>query len=174
MHGGTVEAHSEGQGKGAVFTLRLPLLQSGGDKPQKDEAAQLRQRLRILLIDDNTDMLQTLSTLLTMEGHEVATAVDGESGLEAIRATALDLVLCDIGLPGALDGYAVARAVRADADLSGVYMVALSGYGQERDRQRAKASGFDSHLLKPLNFGELAEVLASASHHSSTALTFRS
>lgn len=174
LHGGTVEAHSEGQGKGAVFTLRLPLLQSGGDKPQKDEAAQLRQRLRILLIDDNTDMLQTLSTLLTMEGHEVATAVDGESGLEAIRATALDLVLCDIGLPGALDGYAVARAVRADADLSGVYMVALSGYGQERDRQRAKASGFDSHLLKPLNFGELAEVLASASHHSSTALTFRS
>lgn len=174
LHGGTVEAHSEGQGKGAVFTLRLPLLQSGGDKPQKDKAAQLRQRLRILLIEDNTDMLQTLSTLLTMEGHEVATAVDGEGGLEAIRATAPDLVLCDIGLPGALDGYAVARAVRAEADLSGVYMVALSGYGQERDRQRAKASGFDNHLLKPLNFGELAQVLASASHRSSTALTFRS
>jgi PAS domain S-box-containing protein len=160
LHGGTVSAQSEGKGKGAVFTLRLPLMQNRAEPASQSDIAKPQQQLRILLIDDNTDMLQTLSTLLNMEGHEVETAEDGESGLEAIRAQSPDLVLCDIGLPGALDGYAVARAVRADAQLAQVYMVALSGYGQERDRQRAKASGFDNHLLKPLNFGELAKLLA--------------
>lgn len=160
LHGGSVEAHSEGVGKGSVFTLRLPLVQPEMRSPSVNELAKVPHSLRILLIDDNADMLQTLSALLLMEGHQVTTAADGESGLELIRATRPNLVLCDIGLPGALDGYAVARAVRADDALAGVSLVALSGYGQERDRQRAKDSGFDNHLLKPLNFGELAKLLA--------------
>ncbi len=160
LHGGTVEAHSEGVGKGAVFSLRLPLAQKRGKQPGKNETALPQQRLRILAIDDNADMLQTLSILLGMDGHEVTTASDGERGLQVMRASPPDLVLCDIGLPGLLDGYAVARAVRGDPDLAGVYLVAVSGYGQERDRQRAKDSGFDSHLLKPLDFSELAKVLA--------------
>lgn len=160
LHGGTVEAHSDGVGKGAVFTLRLPLAQKRGKQSGKNKAAPPQQRLRILAIDDNADMLQTLSTLLGMDGHQVTTAADGERGLQAMRASLPDLVLCDIGLPGLLDGYAVARAVRGDPDLAGVYLVALSGYGQDRDRQRAKDSGFDSHLLKPLDFSELAKVLA--------------
>ena len=160
LHGGTVEAHSDGPGKGAVFTLRLPLVQKRDSQPVKNETALPRQHLRILLIDDNADMLQTLSMLLGIEGHQVITAGDGESGLQAIRENLPDLVLCDIGLPGLLDGYAVARAVRADPKLAGLFLVAVSGYGQERDRQRAKDSGFDSHLLKPLDFGELAKVLA--------------
>lgn len=159
LHGGTVDARSEGPGKGSVFTLRLPLMQRQRSSTIADELAQVEQHLRILLIDDNVDMLQTLSTLLLMEGHEVATAEDGDSGLEMIRASVPDLVLCDIGLPGSLDGYAVARAVRAEPRLADVNLVALSGYGQERDRQLAKDSGFDNHLLKPLNFGELTKVL---------------
>lgn len=167
LHGGTVEAHSDGPGRGSVFTLRLPLMRRRSQSPKVDELAKAQRRLRILLIDDNPDMLQTLNALLLMEGHEVTTAEDGESGLEIIRTTGPDLVLCDIGLPGLLDGYAVARAVRADPHLATMNLVALSGYGQERDRQRAKDSGFDNHLLKPLNFGELAEVIAAAGERQS-------
>jgi PAS domain S-box-containing protein len=168
LHGGSVEVRSEGLGRGAAFTLRLPLIQRQTQTHTENELLNAPQRLQILLIDDNPDMLQTLSTLLLMEGHEVTTAADGDCGLDLIRATQPDLVLCDIGLPGSLDGYAVARAVRADPNLAGIHLVALSGYGQERDRQMAKDSGFDDHLLKPLNFAELAHVIASASARSNT------
>lgn len=163
LHGGSVEVVSEGLGKGSTFTLRLPLIQRQAVTETVDELANVPQQLRILLIDDSPDMLQTLSALLLMEGHHVTTAADGDSGLELIRATLPNLVLCDIGLPGTLDGYAVARAVRADPHLAGVALVALSGYGQERDRQLAKDSGFDNHLLKPLNFADLAKVIGSVS-----------
>lgn len=168
LHGGVVEAHSEGVGQGSTFTLRLPLVEREAPPQAVDESTKRVQPLRILLIDDNRDMLQTLSTLLSMEGHRVSTAVDGDSGLAMIHTTKPDLVLCDIGLPGSLDGYVVARAVRAEPDLAGVSLVALSGYGQEQDRQRAKDSGFDNHLLKPLNFEELTTVIASIKPSSPT------
>lgn len=171
LHGGSVDVVSAGLGKGSTFTLRLPLMQRQTAAKPLDELANVSQQLRILLIDDNPDMLQTLSALLLMEGHQVTTAADGDSGLELIRANRPDLVLCDIGLPGTLDGYAVARAVRAESSLASISLVALSGYGQERDRQLAKDSGFDNHLLKPLNFADLAAVIASVSPLSSKVVS---
>src|SRR5690606_35597883 len=167
LHGGTVGVTSRrGDERGTVFTLRLPLSQFT-ETPAVTEQGTNVQPLRILLIEDNLDMLQTLSTILSLDGHHVYSAVDGITGLDAIRTRKPDLVLCDIGLPGECNGYDVARQVRTDGDIARTFLVALSGYGQEQDRRRAQESGFDRHLLKPLDFAELAKVLADAMPMSS-------
>jgi len=173
LHGGVVEAHSEGLGCGSTFIARLPLAQA----PLAENTVKISpvpaHQLRILLIEDNSDMRETLRAILNLHGHEVFTAADGAVGLGIVRKTRPDLVLCDIGLPGEYDGFGVAQQIRADPELADVYLVALSGYGQEQDRQRARQSGFDHHLLKPVDFAALASVIADASTTRQEASLFK-
>ncbi|MFT3917323.1 MAG: ATP-binding protein [Anaeromyxobacteraceae bacterium] len=157
LHGGRIEARSEGQGRGAAFTVRLPLqavLEAAPERRQEAPAA----RRRVLLIEDNPDAAQSLKELLELDGHEVAVAGDGPQGLERARALRPDVVLCDIGLP-VMDGYAVARAFRADASLRGARLVALSGYALPDDVRRARDAGFEHHIPKPATRERLAAVL---------------
>lgn len=114
---------------------------------------------RCLLIEDHVDAAESLAMLLELIGHEVEVAFDGVSGLEKARASHPEVVLCDIGLPG-MDGYAVARALRAAPETSTAFLIALTGYGQEDDRRRALEAGFDAHLLKPVDLDALRRLLA--------------
>ncbi|PWF43107.1 hybrid sensor histidine kinase/response regulator [Massilia glaciei] len=160
MHGGTVEASSEGLGHGSVFTVTLPC-------PPKPRAAapQLPQRGEgrrhsILLVEDNRDASEMLEMLLLAEGHSVVTAFDGPAGLAAARARRFDVLICDIGLPG-LSGYDLMRELRASADADIPFAIALSGYGQADDLARGIGAGFARHLVKPVDFGVLSDLLAS-------------
>ena len=116
--------------------------------------------LRILLIEDNQDAAETLGELLELGGHEVKLAFDGAAGVAAVREARADVVISDLGLPGELDGDAVARALLADAALGGVYLIALSGYASEDARRRSREAGFDLHLAKPPDIAKLARTLA--------------
>ena len=117
---------------------------------------------RCLVIEDHEDAAESLALLLKLGGHEVEFALDAARGLEAARRFRPDVVLCDIGLPGAMDGYDVARALRADPELSSAFLIALTGYGQEEDRCRALEAGFDAHLTKPADLDALRRLLAGA------------
>jgi PAS domain S-box-containing protein len=148
MHGGTVDAASPGPGRGATFTVRLPLAPAAHPGPgHLDRPAQVSPR-RVLVVEDNVDAATSLAELLALDGHEVKVALTGREGIEQARALRPDVVLCDIGLPE-MDGYGVARALRADPGLSGVRLVALTGYAGPGDVARARAAGFDAHLGKP-------------------------
>lgn len=129
----------------------------GDTQPLADPAA--APGLRVVMIEDNPDILDTLCIALSFHNHVVTSALDGRSGLAAIRAERPDAVVCDIGLPGEIDGYGVARAVRADPALEGTRLIALSGYGQESDRQQSFLAGFDVHLVKPVQLDELTAAL---------------
>jgi PAS domain S-box-containing protein len=162
MHGGTIEAHSDGPGQGSEFLVRLPLL--GGirasEPPSRPEASPPRPVSRsILVVDDNRDAAATLGKLLRRLGHQVHTACDGEEAIAAVAALRPDLVLLDIGLPG-LDGYEVARQIRQQPGGHGIVLVALTGWGQEDDRRRSREAGFDHHLVKPIDLDALLELLA--------------
>jgi two-component system CheB/CheR fusion protein len=151
MHGGEVEAMSEGPGRGSEIRVRLPLEEDGEAAAPEPQAA-LRRSVcprRCLLIEDNVDAAESMGLLLELAGHQVAVAHEGTRGLEIARQQKPDVVVCDIGLPGELDGYGVARAFRADPDLASACLIALTGYGQEEDRRRALGAGFDAHLTKP-------------------------
>jgi two-component system CheB/CheR fusion protein len=163
MHGGEVSAHSDGSGCGSVFTVRLPA-RRGARRPavRADAAAPEPVRaLRILLVEDHVDSAESLAHLLRRRGHETHIARDGIEGLARARELRPDAVLLDIGLPG-LDGFEVARSLREQADADGTLLVAVSGYGQETDRRRAAAAGFDHHLVKPVRLDELSRILALA------------
>jgi two-component system CheB/CheR fusion protein len=159
-HGGTVEAHSDGPGKGSEFVVRLPL--RGGPapvSPAPEVPGTATQRpLRLLLVEDDPDIRGSLVGLLELDGHEVRAAADGPAGLVALDAGRVDAVLLDIGLPG-LDGYELARRIRARPGPV-PYLVALTGYGRAEDRAAATAAGFDAHLTKPFGPDDLARVLA--------------
>ncbi len=159
LHGGSVEARSEGNGKGSVFTIRLPLASPPTSPPNVGEEDHAHVPRRVLVIEDNVDGAAMLKELLELGGHTVAVAGDGIEGLEKARQFSPDVVLCDIGLPN-MDGYDVARAFRADAALGGIFLVALSGYATPEDRQRASDAGFARHLAKPLGPEQLDAVLA--------------
>jgi PAS domain S-box-containing protein len=160
LHGGTVQASSPGPGGGAEFVLRLPLSaplkETGRPTPA---AASSRQALRVLVIEDRRDTAESLRMLLELLGHQVAVAYTGAPGLQTARSFHPDVVLCDIGLPGGMDGYAVARALRADGELFEVPLIAMSGYGQEEDQRRARQAGFDRHLTKPVDPQVLTQLL---------------
>lgn len=162
MHGGTVEAHSEGQGKGSEF-VRLPLLTNDVDSPPErrggDSAPRLA-KLRILVVDDNTDSAESLTMLLSLQGHDVRTANDGPEALDATADFRPDVVLLDIGLPG-MNGYEVAQRIRKDLSVDKVRLVAVTGWGQEEDRRRSKEAGFDHHLVKPAASEALQKILSS-------------
>jgi len=114
------------------------------------------------VIEDHEDAAESLALLLRLVGHETEVAFDAGEGLEKARQFRPEVVLCDIGLPGGMDGYSVAKALRADPELQSVYLIALTGYGQEEDRRRALAAGFDTHLTKPADLDVLRRLLATA------------
>jgi PAS domain S-box-containing protein len=158
LHGGRAEARSEGLGRGAEVVVRLPLAPPLADVPPARPAPEGVRR-RVVIIEDNADAGQSLAEVLELDGHEVSVARDGRSGLALVRRVRPDVVLCDVGLPD-VDGYEVARAIRRDEALRAVRLVALSGYAQPEDRERAKAAGFDLHLAKPPDLDQLARALA--------------
>jgi len=162
-HGGTVQVASAGPGQGAEFRIHLPVEVR---RPAALHAAvsvpSAPHPLRILVIEDHADAAASMEVLLSLDGHEVELAHAGPSGVEAARRFRPEVVLCDIGLPGGMDGYDVARALRADPGLASAYLVALTGYGREEDQQRALDAGFDVHLTKPVDPAKLQEVLTSS------------
>ena len=159
MHGGTIVAQSGGRGAGSTFTIRLPLHapsthHAAGDRPKPSTPGQRR----ILVIDDNVDAAEVVQVVLESFGHVVTVAHDGVSGASLARRLSPDLVLCDLGLPGEMDGLAVARNLSTIA--GGPYLVALTGYGREEDRRRALEAGFDLHLTKPVSIATLERVVS--------------
>jgi signal transduction histidine kinase/CheY-like chemotaxis protein len=158
LHGGAVQAHSEGLGRGAEFTVTLPLEQGQHEERPPAAAGQQGRPLRILMVEDNRDGAETLQTLLRLAGHEVALAVTGPEGVELARRFRPDVVLCDIGLPG-MDGFAVGRALRQDSTTARSRLIVLSGYGQEEDRRKSREAGFDLHLTKPVDPLDLLRLL---------------
>jgi signal transduction histidine kinase/CheY-like chemotaxis protein len=160
MHGGTVSVTSEGLGKGSEFTVRLPLSK---ERPGEDSGNEMFGRpphgLRVLVVEDNVDMARSLTMLLNKAGCEARVVHDGAAALEAANEFRPQVVLLDIGLPG-LDGYEVARRLRADPQHSHARLIAISGYGQSQDRQRSQAAGFHHHLVKPVAFDSLLATLA--------------
>jgi PAS domain S-box-containing protein len=157
LHGGTVRAESEGVGKGATVTVRLPLGDGTVRDPQPSpEVTAAKVRRRVLVVDDNADSAESLAAMVELLGHAAEVAYDGPSALEKARASRPDLVLCDIGLPG-MSGYEVARALRAE--LTGVRLVAVTGYGQAEDVRAAMQAGFDRHVTKPLDPRDVGRLL---------------
>ncbi len=164
MHGGTVEARSEGPGKGSEFLVRLPVAVTakgeGPEEPAGDgEQVVAPTMCRILVVDDNRDAADSLGTLLSMIGHEVYTAYDGLEAVGAAAAFQPDVVLLDIGLPK-LNGYEAARRIREQDGGPDVVLIALTGWGQEEDRRRSEEAGFDHHMTKPVEFADLKKLLA--------------
>ncbi|HZZ71712.1 MAG TPA: ATP-binding protein [Pirellulales bacterium] len=159
LHGGGIAATSLGSGQGSEFTIWLPLDTIAPPATADREPAAPRAALRILLIEDSADLAETMARLLEIAGHVVAVAVNGPSGLRQAAEFKPEVVLCDIGLPGALDGYQVARALRAAPETASAYLIALSGYGQDDDRRRSLEAGFDLHLVKPVRMQELRQIL---------------
>jgi PAS domain S-box-containing protein len=160
LHGGSIEAHSEGRGRGAEFLVRLPLIPSIDKERRPAAIAPLRVErcASILLVEDNREAAESLATLLELVGHRVHQVHNGAGAIEAARSNLPDVMLVDIGLPG-MDGYEVARLVRLDPNLRGVMLIALTGYGQKEDRRRAMAAGFDYHLVKPVKIHNLLELV---------------
>jgi CheY-like chemotaxis protein len=161
LQGGTVAVASEGDGKGAVFTVRFPAVSPPAAVPALAIRSAPVARRRVLLIDDNVDMRETLAACLSMQGHDVTEAGDGPSALQLASEFAPDVIVVDIGLPE-MDGYEVARRLRADPLTRDVRLVALTGYGQQEDKQKALNAGFDEHLTKPVDSATLEQVIAGA------------
>jgi two-component system CheB/CheR fusion protein len=168
LHGGTVEAASEGHNRGATFTVRLPLEPAPASVAEEVARARLAHGRRVLVIEDNGDAAASLRDALELDGHEVIVAHAGPVGIAMARELKPEIVLCDIGLPG-MDGFAVARVLREDPALRDVFLVALSGYSLPEDVAKAREDGFDRHLAKPASLERLAEVLAEAPARNSGA-----
>lgn len=162
LHGGSTEAYSAGIGKGAEFVVRLPLEDTLAINPPAASPDSTRHSRRVLIIDDNIDVADTLRELLELNNHEAAVVYTGPDGLFKAREFRPELVLCDIGLPG-MSGYDIARAFRRDESLNGILLVALTGYAMPEDLQRAVDAGFDYHLAKPVDLDELNRILAQIS-----------
>jgi CheY-like chemotaxis protein/two-component sensor histidine kinase len=161
LHGGQVEAHSAGLGSGTEVAITLPLVDPPtGAIPAVSARHARNSAHRVLVIEDNRDAAQSLEMLLTLLGHRVAVAFTGQDGVSCAREFEPDVVLCDIGLPGGMDGLDVARSLRGELALKSAYLVALTGYGQEIDKQRSRDAGFDIHLTKPIDLHELQGVFA--------------
>jgi PAS domain S-box-containing protein len=161
MHGGHVTASSEGVSHGSTFAIHLPLAREDG-APRESAAEAGSAKRRILVVDDNKDAADSLAALLQIEGHEVTAVYTPEAGLEEVERLKPDLVLLDIGLPR-ITGYEVAQRIKAAHPLMSV--VALSGYGRPEDKQRSADAGFDAHLVKPVDFDDLRQLM---NHHPST------
>jgi signal transduction histidine kinase len=163
MHGGTVSAESAGVGQGSRFTIHLPLgrLLATGPPAASSRPQALAAVRRILVVEDNLDSAEAMQMLLREMGHEVAIVNHGHEAVDVARAFAPEIILLDIGLPG-MDGYALARELRSMPETGAARMVAVSGYGQQKDRARSQAAGFDMHLVKPVDPARLADVINAA------------
>ena len=163
LHGGEVHARSEGPGHGSEITIRLPTQKFADSRDPARKStivdADALACYRILVIDDNSLAARTLQIFLADKGHQVELAVTGPQGLEKARQFLPQVVLCDIGLPG-LDGYSVARQLRQELGSNKMFLIAVSGYGQEEDQERAKSAGFDAYLVKPISLKDLERLLA--------------
>lgn len=161
LHGGRVLAHSDGPGRGATFTIELPLSTAPEEDAGRPPAAGLDRRaaLQILLIEDNPDVAAAAVALLTQLGHTAVVETTGSAGVATAISRLPDAVLCDIGLPD-IDGYEVARRIRADERTAPIPLLATSGYGQPADLRRSSEAGFDQHLVKPIALDGLARALA--------------
>jgi CheY-like chemotaxis protein len=160
-HDATIGGASKGPNRGATFTMRLPRIDAPAPQTADTEGTRRRRlRRRILVIDDNESFLESLADVLTAWGHDVLTAADGPGGIETALAASLDIILCDIDLSDEMDGYLVARKLRSLDATKDACLVAVTGFGQDADRERALNSGFDAHLVKPVDFDELGRLLA--------------
>ena len=158
LHGGSIQAQSDGVGQGATFTILLPLHHERPALVAGSTPLASGSPLRILVIEDNEDAAESLRALLELLGHAVDVAASGDAGLKLALEREPDAIVCDIGLPG-MDGYSVARALRAHARTRAVRLIALTGYGHEENRREARAAGFDDHLVKPVHPQELLRAL---------------
>jgi CheY-like chemotaxis protein/two-component sensor histidine kinase len=163
LHGGTVAARSPGPGHGSEFVVRLPLTESLSAEPSPvSDAPPVPAKspgLRVLVVDDSEDSVESLALLLGLWGHDVTTARDGVAALDLVSREPPHVILLDIGLPG-ISGYEVAKRVRAREGGKDIMLVALTGYGQAEDRRRAKEAGFTVHLVKPVVPETLQRLLA--------------
>jgi PAS domain S-box-containing protein len=170
MHGGSVEAHSNGPGSGSEFQVRLPLVQPAAERetlasdphPEPQPAAESPVERRILIVDDNRDSAETLAMLLKIMGNDVRIAFDGPSALQIAIEYLPQLVLLDIGLPG-MSGHEVAQRIRQTPAVQDVVLVAQTGWGQDEDKRRSEAAGFNAHLVKPIDTVQLRNLLTTLS-----------
>jgi PAS domain S-box-containing protein len=166
MHGGSVTATSEGPGKGSEFIVRLPAVATCAEViprlPAKTSQA-IAHRARILVVDDNVDMVRALVRLLELLGHDVQTAYDGPTAIETARVHRPEFVLLDLGLPG-MDGYQVATRLRQEQGSQDAVIIAVTGYGQEDDRGRSREAGFDHHLVKPIDHNVLVTLISQSQY----------
>jgi signal transduction histidine kinase/ActR/RegA family two-component response regulator len=160
LHGGQITAHSAGPGRGSEFTVRLPFINDDHRRlDTADDAAHCQAlKRRVLIADDNRDGADSLAMLLRMQGHEVTVVHDGREALAAFDRSHPNVVLLDIGMPE-LDGYEVAREIRDRAAGADVMLIAVTGWGQRNDKERAQAAGFDNHFTKPVDLAGLEELL---------------
>jgi CheY-like chemotaxis protein len=166
LHGGRVAAHSDGPGKGSVFSVCLPLApgQNLGMPSTQDggHPAHVAPAASLLLVDDNVDAANTLAMLLELQGYQVSVAYEAKDALERAVTQAPGICLLDIGLPD-MDGYELARRLRASPATRDAVLIALTGYGQAQDRERSVLAGFDHHLVKPVEIDRLTALLAQIS-----------
>jgi two-component system CheB/CheR fusion protein len=158
MHDGTIQAHSDGVGRGSTFVVSLPLAPASVIVPAARRSTPWPAGKRVVVIEDNHDGAEMLSLLLEHAGYEVYTAEDGKSGIELIERVAPNVALVDIGLP-VMDGFEVARWVRTQSAHRDLYLLALTGYGQAGDRAAALQAGFDEHLVKPVDAEKLRQLM---------------
>ncbi len=151
LHGGTITVSSAGKDRGSEFTIRLPSApEPAAVGAAETDGAHAERPLRVLIVEDNVESAHILKTLLEHHGHQVSVAYNGPAGVDVAKSERPDVVLCDIGLPG-MDGYAVAGAIRQSPEMVDTRLIAVTGYGRDSDKRRALESGFDLHLVKPVN-----------------------
>jgi len=162
MHGGSIEARSAGEGQGSEFIVRLPVLSRDEVAAQHgpDVASESQPQRRVLIVDDNRDSADSLAMLMQITGNKTYMAHDGVEAVEAVEKYRPEVVLLDIGLPG-MDGHEVCRRVREQPWGKDIIVIALTGWGQEDDRRKSEEAGFDGHLVKPVDYDKLLELLAS-------------
>jgi CheY-like chemotaxis protein len=160
LHGGTVTARSGGLGKGSEFAMRLPLAREGASRPDREAGGDEPPvpRRRVLVADDNVDFAASLCAVLEAQGHDVRAVHDGVDALAAMQAFLPEFAFLDLGMPK-LHGYELARRLRRDPRTAGCFIVALTGWGRDDDRHRAKEAGFDTHLVKPIDPARIEEIL---------------
>jgi CheY-like chemotaxis protein len=159
LHRGSIEAHSEGPGRGSEFRVRLPAGPTRAeDRPTLTADPAARDKLRLLVVDDNRDVASSLAMFLQLKGHEVRVAHDGQKAIQMAEQFRPQTTLLDLGMPG-MDGYEACRRIRSTAWGKHMQLIAITGWGQEEDRRKSAAAGFDAHLVKPVDLEALARLL---------------